>query len=566
MLITDKKELSEFSVKHRLWQGIPGIEVTAGGRIFSVCYSGGTKEDIGNFVPLCISDDGGESFSDPVAVAYREGGRCYDPVVWIDPIGRLWMIWAYASVSEGGGVYASVCQNPDGDELSWSDVFEIGKLVMMNKPTVLSTGEWLFPIAVWKPELKMPALPLEDYGHKAEPTGAFVYRTSDQGKSFTKLGGTCAPVRSFDEHMTVELKDGSLMMLIRTSYGIAVSYSYDQGRSWTDAVNSGIKGPCSRFFIRRLRSGRILLINHLNFTGRNNLAALLSEDEGKSWKYSLMLDERDNSSYPDAIEAEDGFIYVTYDRERGGFRHSMKDVMGDAREILMAKITEEDIIAGKIINAKSKLKVTISKLKEYEGEENPYKEIRKYSDVDLAKWICESEGHGGISALFEHYPIACENMKDVDVCRLDELYEAVSEGRGDRFSQVLEMVRLIREVGVDGKAQMPLVEAVKRVLCEDEMSCMSVGEVAARFSVSKYYLMHSFKRQTGITVPEYRTALQMMRAKLLLAEEGRSIGDIAVLCGFESREYFSRVFKKREGISPVGYRNIHRKRVEKGDK
>ena len=34
-------------------------------------------------------------------------------------------------------------------ELVWSDVKYIANDVMMNKPTVLSTGEWLFPLAVW---------------------------------------------------------------------------------------------------------------------------------------------------------------------------------------------------------------------------------------------------------------------------------------------------------------------------------------------------------------------------------------------------------------------------------
>ncbi len=44
---------------------------------------------------------------------------------------------------------------------------------------------------------------------------------------------------------------------------------------------------------------------------------MLSEDDGATWKYSLMIDERDDVSYPDAKEADDGYIYITYDRERG---------------------------------------------------------------------------------------------------------------------------------------------------------------------------------------------------------------------------------------------------------
>lgn len=62
MLITDKSELQKYGTLHRLWQGIPGIEVTEKGRIFSVFYSGNTKETLGNFVVLLQSDDGGKFF------------------------------------------------------------------------------------------------------------------------------------------------------------------------------------------------------------------------------------------------------------------------------------------------------------------------------------------------------------------------------------------------------------------------------------------------------------------------------------------------------------------------
>ena len=52
MFITEKSQLKKFSTPYRLWQGIPGIEVTKKGRIFSTFYSGGTKEEVNNFVVL----------------------------------------------------------------------------------------------------------------------------------------------------------------------------------------------------------------------------------------------------------------------------------------------------------------------------------------------------------------------------------------------------------------------------------------------------------------------------------------------------------------------------------
>ena len=69
-----------------------------------------------------------------------------------------------------------------------------------------------------------------------------------------------------------------------------------------EGTDSGFGGANSRAYIGRLKSGRILMINHYNNTGRNNLTAMLSDDECNTWEYKLLIDERDGVSYPDAKE------------------------------------------------------------------------------------------------------------------------------------------------------------------------------------------------------------------------------------------------------------------------
>ncbi len=563
MLITNKLELQKYTAEHRLWQGIPGIEVTEKGRLFSTFYSGGINEGPLNFVVVEISDDDGKSFSDPIAVAFKKEGRCYDPVLWIDPAGRLWFTWAYASEQEESGVFGAICEDPDADTLSWSDVFFIGKYVMMNKPTVLSTGEWLFPIAVWDPKIKMFGLPPEDYGHREEETGAFVYRSVDHQTAFRRLGGVVAPRRTFDEHMVIELRNGGLMMLIRTEYGIGVSYSYDGGSTWTPAEKTKLGGPNSRFFIRRLRSGRMLLINHYQHRDRDHLTALLSDDDGKTWSHSLLLDERANVSYPDAVEAANGSIYVTYDRERGAGRRNLEACRNDAREILFAKITEEDILAGELISPDSRLKCVISKLGDYVDDANPYRELGRLNEIELAEVLCKEEADKKAcrAAIFDCYPVACENMCRSELKRLDALFAEVDRREEDRFPIMLEIVRLVRSVSVDGKEQMPLIERVKQILCDGIRENLSVSQVADRLGVSESYLMHAFKKQTGLTVGDYKAVLRISRAKLLLLGSEKSMAEIAELCGFESLQYFSSCFKAATELSPSAYREL---RTQKG--
>ena len=91
------------------------------------------------------------------------------------------------------------------------------------------------------------------------------------------------------------------------------------------------------------------MINHHEFTGRNRIAAFLSDDDGETWPYSLLLDERPSVSYPDVAECPDGSILCIYDRERVS--------MG---EILMARFTEEDICAGEMVTESSYRKRKIS--------------------------------------------------------------------------------------------------------------------------------------------------------------------------------------------------------------
>lgn len=92
------------------------------------------------------------------------------------------------------------------------------------------------------------------------------------------------------------------------------------------------------------------LTNVKSWKGRSHLTALLSEDDGQTWPYYLLLDERNEVSYPDAKEAADGMIYVCYDWERV-----------TQREILMARFTEDDILQGHLSDKRSKLRVLVNK-------------------------------------------------------------------------------------------------------------------------------------------------------------------------------------------------------------
>ena len=540
MLITDCEALKQYYTQKRIWQGIPAIEVTRKGRVFSAFYSGGVQEGVGNFA-LLLRSDNGVDFSEPIAVAFEEGyARCYDPGVWIDPLGRLWFWWAQAP---NNAVHAVICDDPDAETLVWGEERIIGHDVMMNKPTVLSTGEWLFPIAVWGGHMKIH---LWKYATEEKERLAFAYRTADHGKSFVRLGGADVPKRSFDEHMIVERRDGTLDMYVRTQYGIGVSSSVDGGLHWSRGMESGLTGPCSRFFIGRLSSGRLLLINHWEYTGRNNLTAFLSDDEGRTWKWKLLLDGRNHVSYPDVTE-RDGYLYITYDRERGCFQHSIKEAYASAREILYAKITEADIMAGKLVDSESFLQRVISRLDIYADERsNPYREVGYLPVETVAESLAGVEDcETVLQKLFEQYSMNCLNMHRLDSRRLDALIEEWKTGEGDKTEILGSIVTLIRAASDEERELSPIVVSARDCVENNLGENLNVREIAERLGISMYYLSHLFKRETGTTLVDYIGAQRMTRAKRMLVQSEMSMTEIAQACGFSDSSYFAKCFSKR---------------------
>ncbi|MBT7164926.1 MAG: exo-alpha-sialidase, partial [Victivallales bacterium] len=177
--------------------------------------------------------------------------------------------------------------------------------------------------------------------------------SKDQGANWERRACVPFPNPDWHEPMIVERRDGTLWMLGRTSKGIAETVSADAGHTWSEPTYpTGIRHPNARFHLRRLASGRILLVKHGASVdaheGRSKLTAWLSEDDGKTWQGGLMLDERKGISYPDGFQAPDGTLYISYDRNRA-----------TDGEILLARFTEADILAGKLVGAESKLKALI---------------------------------------------------------------------------------------------------------------------------------------------------------------------------------------------------------------
>lgn len=91
-----------------------------------------------------------------------------------------------------------------------------------------------------------------------------------------------------------------------------------------------------------------------------------------------------------------------------------------------------------------------------------------------------------------------------------------------------------------------------------EKGIPSIEQIAERLSVSQRYLSDTLKKETGKTSTEHLQLYLIDEAKNILLKPNKTIAEVAYELGFEYPPYFSRLFKKKEGISPTEYREKYR--------
>ena len=99
---------------------------------------------------------------------------------------------------------------------------------------------------------------------------------------------------------------------------------------------------------------------------------------------------------------------------------------------------------------------------------------------------------------------------------------------------------------------------VKCYLDEHFKEKLALEVLAARFYMNKFYMTRLFKAQYGMSINTYLQQVRVTRAKQLLRFSDASLESIGFSCGIGEQNYFSRLFKKIEGMSPSEYRNSWR--------
>lgn len=126
------------------------------------------------------------------------------------------------------------------------------------------------------------------------------------------------------------------------------------------------------------------------------------------------------------------------------------------------------------------------------------------------------------------------DVLETDLCTMQKRYFAEYRGRlGSQYSRYTLLAQ----------------EYIREHYARD----ISVADIAAASGVSEGHLRRCFKKEMNVSVVNYLTEYRLGRAKKLMENDKGNIDDIWKKTGFTSGQYFSYVFKKKEGITPRDY-------------
>lgn len=286
--------------------------VETGAGPFLVAWFGGRREGADD-VAIWLSrlDDG--KWSPPEKVAEEPRNPCWNPVLFRE---------------RGGEVQLYYMAGPD--EENWS-----GFIRRSTDGGATWRAPELMPAGLYGP-IKNKPIQLAD-GTIVAGTSVESYRTwacwvelsRDGGNSWSRQGPIFVPGELYGiiQPTLLERRDGSILMLARATQRIGFicrSESRDGGLSWTPAEPTDLPNPDSGIDAVGLGDGRFVLAHNPTHTDRSPLVLSVSEDEGRSWRAAVTLeDDPGEYSYPAIVQASDGRVHVTYTWQRRRIAHAI---------------------------------------------------------------------------------------------------------------------------------------------------------------------------------------------------------------------------------------------------
>ena len=166
---------------------------------------------------------------------------------------------------------------------------------------------------------------------------------------------------------------------------------------------------------------------------------------------------------------------------------------------------------------------------------------------------------GGRPCFHAHDPASFENT-------LDELYSIADSSSYIKDMKIYEklssLLTLLMEESWNPDltrkqhAKKQNLQNIKDYIDSHYQEKITLDTLSEQFFINKYYLTRVFKEQFGVPVVSYLIQVRITHAKRLLRFTDHSIERIGQECGIGDANYFTRIFRKVEGVTPGGYRRM----------
>ena len=177
-------------------------------------------------------------------------------------------------------------------------------------------------------------------------------------------------------------------------------------------------------------------------------------------------------------------------------------------------------------------------------------DVVTYRADDKDPWVYQWIGFDGdLTAAFEGLPTVFPLSASYIQAMLD------TDGTDLREYRITALLfEIYATLFGEKKSEHDYVRRVQDYIRAVYMQDLHVEDIAGSMNLDRRYLSRFFKKKTGMTVQEYLIHVRMEEAKRWLLQ-GKSVSEAAMLCGYQDPFNFSKMFKRRFGISPGVWRS-----------
>lgn len=180
--------------------------------------------------------------------------------------------------------------------------------------------------------------------------------------------------------------------------------------------------------------------------------------------------------------------------------------------------------------------------------DDPIRNLKNYSII-FNTLLRKAAEHGKV------HPYYIDKISSDFAFKIENI-STVEDGKRLQRSMTQAYCRLVQLHSSNGHS--PIVQKLVTRIDADLTADLSLRAQAEELGVNASYLSSLFKKEVGTAYTDYVNKKRVEYAKQLLNTTNYQIQNIAQQCGILDLNYFSKVFKRYSGVTPIKYREINR--------